>query len=55
MQEIRSFFGFWGENLKFFNCSKDLITKYFMVDFALSFISSFRAQHDYMVDPTQLL
>ena len=43
MQEIRSFFGFWGENLKFFNCSKDLITKYFMVDFALSFISSFRA------------
>ena len=49
MQEICSFFA------EIFNdLNKDLISKYFLVVFTLSFIHSFRVEHDYLVNPTKL-
>ena len=47
MQEIHSFFAY---ELKIYNSwNKAVVSKYFLVVFALSFISSFRVEHNYLV------
>ena len=52
MQEIRSFFA--SEQKSYVLYNEDLFTKYFLVVFALSVIHSFRVEHDYLADLTQL-
>ena len=51
MKEIRSFFA--SEQKIYNSLNKDLVSKYFLVVFSLSFIHSFRVEHDYLVNPTQ--
>ena len=47
MQEIHSFFAY---ELKICNSwNKAVVSKYFLVVFALSFISSFRVEHNYLL------
>ena len=49
MKEIRSFFA----SEQKISLNKDLVSKYFLVVFSLSFIHSFRVEHDYLVNPKQ--
>ena len=47
MQEIHSFFAY---ELKIYNSwNEAVVSKYFLVVFALSFISSFRVEQNYLV------
>ena len=52
MQEICLFLA--SEQKLFKSLNRDLVSKYFLVVFTLSFIRSFRAENDYLVYPIML-
>ena len=52
MQQTRSFFA---SKQKIYNSlNKDLVSKYFLVVFALSFIHGFRVEHYHLINPKKV-